>query len=118
MTNGIIMCGNTTRSRNGTMGRVSITSALPYARRPKTWRKRGEAGRAPRDSPVRLSDLLDQGDRLLPVQHDVPGDDTLLDLLHRGKVVHQVEHQVFDDHPEAPRADLPLDGEIGDRLQS
>ena len=31
MTKGIIMCGNTTTSRNGTMGRVSITSLLSFS---------------------------------------------------------------------------------------
>ena len=32
MTKGIIMCGNTTTSRSGTMGRVSITSILSLSR--------------------------------------------------------------------------------------
>ena len=35
MTNGIIMCGKTTTSRSGTMGRVSITSTCPC--RARTW---------------------------------------------------------------------------------
>src|SRR5262245_19534602 len=122
ITKGIIMCGNTTTSRSGTIGSVSITSALslslpnicsqPRDAAPllltsvggvRLWRVRRPG----------LPDLLDQGDGLLPVQHDVPGDHALLDFLHRGQVVHQVEHQVLDDHPQTARADLPRDGEVG-----
>ncbi len=32
ITNGIIMCGNTTTSRSGTMGSVSITSIFSLSR--------------------------------------------------------------------------------------
>ena len=38
--------------------------------------------------------------------HDFARDDALADLLLAGQRVHQVEHQVLDDHPEAARADL------------
>src|SRR5437867_2560416 len=103
ITKGIIMCGNTTTSRSGTMGRVSITSAFSLSR-PST------GGGA-------LAHLLDEGDGLLPVQDDLAGHHALLHLLHRGQVVHQVEHQVLDDHPQPPGPDLAYDREIGDGLQ-
>src|SRR5947207_14782594 len=117
MTNGIIMWGKTTTSRSGTMGRVSITSALSLSRpnilgglrvpgddgsrdqlracaavavacssaasRTPLWEmphgegsqkattavRRGRSAAAPAAPEVVLADLLDQGDRLLPVQH-------------------------------------------------
>ena len=34
-----------------------------------------------------------------------------------GSVVHQVEHQLLDDHPQAARADLALQRRLGDRLE-
>src|SRR4030095_3066626 len=84
MTKGIIMCGNTTTSRSGTMGRVSITSAFSLSR--------------PNTGGGALAYLLDQRNGLLPVQDDLAGHHALFHLLHRGQVVHQVEHQVLDDH--------------------
>ena len=43
--------------------------------------------------------------------------DDFADLLLVGHRVHQVEHQVFDDHPQAARADLALERRLGDRLE-
>ena len=34
-----------------------------------------------------------------------------------GSLIHQVEHQVLDDHPQAARADLALERRLGDRLE-
>src|SRR6266571_441125 len=120
ITNGIIMCGNTTTSRSGTIGRVSITSVLSFSfpNIPQAHRSRHQCDttRSP-EGRAALTDLLDEGDGLLAVEHDLPGHHALLHLLHRGQVVHQVEHQVLDDHPQAARPDLPDDGEVGDGLQ-
>src|SRR6476660_2539029 len=85
MTNGIIMCGKTTTSRSGTIGRVSYTS-------------RGDS---------KLAGLLDQGDGLVAAGHDdFARDGDLADLLLVRHLIHQVEHQVLDDHAQAARADL------------
>src|SRR4029450_11693603 len=113
ITNGIIMCGNTTKSRKGTIGKVSITSPLSLSRgerseatRPPARPRRQGEGRYSSRPFDPLSDLLDEGDRLLPVEHHFPGDHALLDLLHRGEVVHEVQHQVLDDHPQPTCPDL------------
>src|SRR3954468_21988003 len=88
ITNGIIMCGKTTTSRSGTIGRVSYTS-------------RGVS---------KLAGLLDQGNGLVAAgHHDFSRDRDLADLLLVRHLIHQVEHQVFDDHPQAARADLALE---------
>src|SRR5688500_10186524 len=65
-----------------------------------------------------LASFFDQRrDGLLFAHHDLAGDDALADLLLARKVVHQVEHQVLDDHPEAARPDLARQGLFGDRLE-
>src|SRR6266850_7229308 len=94
ITNGIIMCGKTTTSRNGTIGSVSYSSIW--------WMTNVQCRRAA----FRLPGFFYQRDRLFFVLHDLAGDDALPDLLLAGQRVHQVEHQVLDDHPQAARADL------------
>ena len=54
ITNGIIMCGNTTTSRSGTMGRVSITSAFSLSR-PNMVPYRDTPERADSAAPTRLA---------------------------------------------------------------
>src|SRR5436190_5114143 len=66
---------------------------------------------------VWLAGFFDQRNRLLFVRHDLAGDDALPDLLLAGQRVHQVEHQVLDDHPQDARADLARQGELRDRLE-
>src|SRR5205085_12650441 len=77
ITNGIIMCGKTTTSRSGTIGSVSYSSI---------------------DSLRVLAGLFDQRDRLFLAHDDLAGDDALADLLLAGQRVHQVEHEILDDH--------------------
>src|SRR5439155_26709329 len=59
MTNGIIMCGKTTTSRSGTIGRVSYTS---------------------KEEDSKLSSLLDQRDRLVLRHHHFARDLVLADF--------------------------------------
>src|ERR1700722_6607128 len=61
--------------------------------------------------------LLDQGNRLV-LRHDhFARDRDLADLLLVRHLIHQIEHQLFDDHPEAARADLPLERRLRDRFE-
>ena len=67
--------------------------------------------------PIPLSGFLDQRDRLVLGHHDFARDRDLADLLLVRHLIHQVEHQVFDDHPQAARADLALERRFGDRFE-
>src|SRR6476646_2519282 len=97
ITNGIIMCGKTTTSRKGTTGSVSYWSI--------------------RSLKERLSRLLDDGNRLLLRLYHLARDHALPNLLLTGQRVHQVEHDVLDDHPQPARADLPAERGFGDRFE-
>src|SRR6185295_16880249 len=97
MTNGIIMCGKTTTSRSGTIGRVSYSSIESLK--------------------CVLAGLFDQGDRLFLAHDDLAGDDALADLLLARERVHQVEHEILDDHAQAARPDLPRQRLLRDRLE-
>src|SRR5205809_7776055 len=81
ITNGIILCGKTTTSRSGTMGRVSYTSK----------------GVSMFSGGV-LAGFFDQGDGLVLRHHDFTRDRDFADLLLVGDLIHEIEHQVFDDH--------------------
>src|SRR5437867_3890115 len=169
ITNGIIMCGKTTTSRNGTIGRVSYSS-MSYCRLPTADCRSAEC-RLPiadrrfadcrldcrivivdllpiadlpicvdsiftrqfvdRHSPIinpsigtrqsplasALACLLDQRNRLFLAHDDLAGDDALADLLLARQRVHQIEHEVLDDHPQAARADLARQRLLRDRLE-
>src|SRR6186997_3302639 len=45
------------------------------------------------------------------------GDDALADLLLARQVVHQIEHQVLDDHTQAARTDLAGERLFGDGIE-
>src|SRR5262245_21723024 len=92
ITNGIIMWGKTTTSRSGTTGSVSYWSNA-------------------------LARLFDYGNRLHFRLYHLARDHAFPDLLLTGEGVHQVEYDVFDDHAQAARADLPAERRLGDRLQ-
>src|SRR5688500_7367972 len=64
-----------------------------------------------------LSRLLDDGDGLLLRLYHLARDDALANLLLTGERVHQVEHDVLDDHPQAARPDLAPERRLGDRLE-
>src|SRR5579872_97677 len=55
-------------------------------------------GRSPR--------FFDEGNRLLLALDDLARDHALADFLLSRQRVHQVEHEIFDDHPQPARADL------------
>src|SRR5687768_15467692 len=65
----------------------------------------------------KLTSLLNERDGLLFGLHDLTRNHALPDLLLPGERVHQVEHEVLDDHPQAARADLAQQGGFRDRLE-
>src|SRR3954466_1949508 len=105
MTNGIIMWGKTTTSRRGTIGRVSYSSMVNECLMPND------------ENPLRSSRLLDERDGFFLAHDDLAGDDALADLLLARERIHQVEHQIFDDHAQAARADLARQRLLRDRLE-
>src|SRR5580658_713740 len=56
--------------------------------------------------------------RNIPVANHFVRDDQLLDLLVAGHVVHQVEHQLLEDHAQATRANLALQRITSNRPRS
>src|SRR3974390_2392978 len=44
------------------------------------------------------------------------GDDKFAQFALGRQVVHQLQHQIFQNHAEAPRSDLALEGQVSDRL--
>src|ERR1700730_7469663 len=96
ITNGIIMCGNTTTSRSGTKGKVSWTSMLNTGMGVIL---------------VSRARLSSKRSSLVIGFDDFARDDTLTELLLIWTRVHQVEHRLFDDHSQAARPNLPFDAD-------
>src|SRR5687768_1978520 len=66
---------------------------------------------------ARSARLLDHGYRLFLGLDHLASDDALPDLLLAGERVHQVEHQVLDDHPEPAGANLATQRRLRNRMQ-
>src|SRR5262245_26518323 len=47
----------------------------------------------------------------------VGSDDKIANLALHGQVVHQLQHEVFENHAQAARADLALKSQLGDGLE-
>src|SRR5205823_2394111 len=62
-----------------------------------------------------LTGFLDECYRLVLREPHPPGDGDLTDFLLVGHLIHQAEHQVFDDHAQPARADLALERRPGVR---
>src|SRR5215208_4700972 len=78
-------------------------------------RPRYPAGLIP--APWGLAGLFYQRNRFVLRFDDLAGDDHLAQLLLAGHGVHQVEHQIFDDHAQAARADLARQRRFRNRLE-
>src|SRR5439155_2508757 len=118
-TNGAIMCGNTTMSRNGTSGRTSPDRVaisfdvmellvLPGPRRRQTARGAASKGREA------LPRLAENRDGVRVVFDHVLGDDAFLDVLVRADLVHHFEHEVLDEVLQTPCPDVPRQSLLGD----
>ena len=64
---------------------------------------------------VSLAGLLYESQGASAVLHCLLGDDALGDIILGWEVKHDLQHQFFQDDPEAPGADIALDGLVGDR---
>src|SRR6185369_14457281 len=100
--NGAIIWGNTTMSRSGTRGRdsrflVTNGKAMIYPLALSVLKARSLAG------------FLVQHDRLDAARDNLLVDEALLDVALRGHVVHEIEHQLFEDDPQAARSHVALE---------
>ena len=64
-----------------------------------------------------LASLFEHGNREIAFLDHFGGDLEFFDFLIAGKVIHQVEHQLFEDHAQAARADFAMQGFLGDGLR-
>src|SRR5262245_60646505 len=65
----------------------------------------------------RLSGLFDERDRLVLRHHDLTRDRDLAYFLLVWHLIHEIQHQVFDDHPQPARADFALERRFRDGLE-
>src|SRR6185295_15363731 len=105
--NGAIMWGKTTMSRRGTSGRISRFLSMKDAAIGPPFR-----GLSPVPG---LARLLVEHDRLNSTGDDFLVDHALFDVPLRWDRIHQVEHQVFEDDPQASGSDVSREGLAGDR---
>src|SRR5438309_2097104 len=113
---GVICCGKITMSRTGIIGtrfiscfsRLNIRTPENYFRghptRPLTWK--GSAS------------LFQQTPIDLASAHHVRTDHKVTHFALHGQVVHQLQHEVFENHAQAARADLALKSQLGNGLES
>src|SRR5713226_7154059 len=92
--NGVIISGKMTMSRTGIIGTRfnSVFSRLNIGLPNLGW----------------LAGLFQQAPVDLLAAHHFGGDDELADLPLGGEMVHELEHQVFQDHAQAARAHFAL----------
>src|SRR5262249_17448436 len=120
--NGVICCGKMTMSRTGIMGtrfiscfsRVNMQAPeLQFARlgsRPLQERPASESEPYISQKPERrlLAGFLEQTPIDFAAADHVSGDHEIAHALLHGQVIHQFQHEVFEDHTQAARADLAL----------
>src|SRR5690606_35251325 len=94
---GTTMCGNTTMSRSGSSG---STRCSPR------WRRASSSSRKIPTALRRLRLALEHEDRLRSLLDDLLAHDHLLDVVARGDVVHEVEHDRLHDRAQAAGARL------------
>src|SRR5208283_1764580 len=106
--NGVICCGKITISRTGIIGTRFISCFS---------RVNMQAPETPQRPKKPLSGLLEQTPIDFAPAHHIGGYHEVADLpLHR-QVIHQFQHEVFEDHTQAACADLALKRQLRDRLQ-
>src|SRR5580698_672312 len=64
-----------------------------------------------------LARLFEQGHIDLLRHHHFLGDQKLADLFERRQIVHQVQHQIFEDHAQAAGPDLTFHRQLRDRFE-
>src|SRR5215469_7802555 len=133
--NGVICCGKMTISRTGIIGmrfiscfsRVNIQA--PELLKAARFRKRALQNRRP---PQPFAALRVRGGRYNPLlagflkqtpidfatANHIRGDHEIAHALLHRQVVHQFQHEVFEDHTQAARADLALKSQLRDCFQS
>src|SRR5579864_3251645 len=106
--NGVICCGKMTISRTGIIGTRFISCFS---------RVNMQAPELPQTPKKPLASLLEQTPVDLVAANHVGGHHEIAySLLHR-QVVHQLQHEVFEDHTQAARADFALKSQLRDGLE-
>src|ERR1017187_6796038 len=115
-TNGVIMYGKMTTSRIGIIGRrfvsdfsFEVSIDLPW----RDWHNPSPQVRGVFRN-LRLTGFFQYCKTDFLREHHLFGDLELAYFLVGWQVVHQIQHQVFENHPQATRAHLALHGQFGD----
>src|SRR6476660_2027162 len=117
--NGVICCGKMTMSRTGIIGTrfISCFSRLNIRAPEFTPRARANSDSGNADARSGLSGLFEQTPVDLAGPNHVFGYHEIANLpLHR-EVVHHFQHEVFEDHAQAPSADVALESQLGDGVK-
>src|ERR1700730_7181534 len=124
-TKGVIIYGKITTSRIGIMGKrrvsdfsleVSIEELFPGSRSTVHFVElRNQINKQRANG---SASLLQQRHVYLLRDDHFLGDQELADLLIRREIIHQIQHQVFEDHPQTPCTNLALHGERSNSFQS
>src|SRR5713226_5945107 len=115
--NGVICCGKMTMSRTGIMGtrliscfsRLNIKAPEIQVAASSSGRGREKAG---------STGLFQQTPIDFASAHHVRGDDEVAHFALHGQVVHEFQHEVFENHAQAARANLALKSQLRDGLES
>src|SRR5215469_3065359 len=97
--NGVICCGKMTMSRTGIIG-TRFTSCFS--------RLNMQVLKTPQLLEAVLSDLFKQSPIDFAAADHVGGDHEIAHPLLHGQVVHQLQHEVFEDHTQAARTNFAL----------
>src|SRR5712664_533888 len=114
--NGVICCGKITMSRTGIMGTRFISCFSRVNIRAPEIQFRGHPKR-PQPERTGSASLFQQTPVDLASAHHVRADHKVADLTLHGQVIHQFQHEVFENHTQAARADLALKRQLGDGLE-
>src|SRR5712692_1764404 len=116
--NGVICCGKMTMSRTGIMGTRFISCFSRVNIPSPGFCSCGPGTPASQDASLSgLSGLLQQTPIDFARAHHVRGDHEVAHLPLHGKVVHQFQHEVFEDHTQAARADFALKRQLRDGIE-
>src|SRR5271163_2774095 len=105
--NGVICCGKMTISRTGIMGTRFNSCFSRLNMGPLNFTKRGQEQPRPQNKTGNsLSSLFEQTPINLAGADHIRGDHEIAYLPLHGEVIHQFQHEVFEDHTQAASADL------------
>src|SRR6476646_3752265 len=106
---GVICCGKMTISRTGIMGtRFNSCFSRVNIGAPEIRSK----------TPNGLSGLFEQTPINFPSADHIRGHNKVAHLALHGEVIHELEHEIFQNHAQSARADFALHSELRDSFES